>query len=1251
MMGIIASISLGIITNLIYDTGKYGIKELTSDNRSDYEKELSSIIQSVIDEHKEEFDTEDKPDGKFSFVKSQKILKILLNFHINGDLSEEKIVEAFNGESMVYSPSNKEIGFFLLRFRKKIDSSEKFKKLYYNENYKKEIFKISNAIDELKENNFKSVTESIRKVLHSEYKSSIEDIQSCIDDYKMRTALNLIQTLRQRIERASLLDIFFKSKLLFLEAICERELQSKSNRDYSLKIIKAYNLDKDDITLQLNACLSFFNVNDNDEALFLANQIIEKDKYQHIPWLIKVFVASNSIEEFECIPTLLKSDELFINSLFFNSIILQNDILYGALLSKGFKVNYEFEIKAKLTLKDKSRLFINIHLLIDIIMSFKVLDLKGALYLKNFENEIDILFKNLEYYIKKLKGTEIEETINLEKYYYNFIKFLYINNDQNFSDLSNSFSLIDNSWTVTFTFYQALQALDKIEESNELLDNYKNNTNNIIYKEWFIIKAINLNQLKRKKELKDLYINYLDIIEIINENNLMNVINMFADCLVGNEFIDNQESLLQLTLNKKTENETIKRILKVYIRTHLLKEKNEQLIKEALTLIHYQPEKEGQIYCIAESLIALELLIEARNFLKDKININTENQLLRFYIELLNEIVRDKNIHENDIHNELLDLLKKWRLFQGSKDYKLLCYEFELLNIINDDSMLEVGESLIINFPEIEWSHYIYVYSLKQLYGQDFDLIHEVKEDYENEKIGLQIFTILKDNSDYKALAFKIIFNLSKKDNNKDSRTIYFTNSMLFSGEFFQRYSEVQENKYVLFEQDGQQTRRKVSSNDSLLGKEIGSEFKVQNSLGKELFIKVLEVYGEELNLFYEILNESEDQTSGLGLISMYFPTESLEKMNEFLIENFGKLGTQQKEFSEERIREYLNFETGFLEITRSIFKENFIDSYYSLTSSEKFTILPSCLISPKVDTDNPKFVLDKSSLMLFFELTKEASFSFSQKFYISKLITKRIQARIIALKSNTQPKLSTIITNDEVDVIRYADNYNEQKIEVYSNILKWINENCEEVVVEEKIDVVLKFDDHHVNDDYFQCLIETVMLANRDNHFLITDDIFMYRFMKNIRPYILNSEHFIEKYYSSYIDNDFYKFLMDRNYMGIKISKDVLTNEFLNKLLGNSNYYSLVLENLSYKLDNRLEKNTLISEVIREIYLMQGISLENQAIYSFEILSQALIGAPKEYRKDMYKKLDMKFKLLGSKYKEILNLCGLIERQLAKAN
>ena len=578
-----------------------------------------------------------------------------------------------------------------------------------------------------------------------------------------------------------------------------------------------------------------------------------------------------------------------------------------------------------------------------------------------------------------------------------------------------------------------------------------------------------------------------------------------------------------------------------------------------------------------------------------------------------------------------------------------MCYEFELLGIINDEALIDVGEALIINFNEREWSHYTYVYSLKLVYGEDFELKHDLITDFKNERIGLTIFNILKSNSTLKELAFKIIFNLSKKDVNKNSRTIYFSSSILFGEEFFRRYSEVKEKLYVLFEQNGKKIRKQIKKNDSLIGRNVGEQYKIQNPLtGKDIFINILEVYGEELNLFHEIMNESEDQTSGLGLISMNIPSGSPEKMKEFLIDNFGELGSRQKEISEKEINKYLNFEIGFTEITRIIFKENFIDSYYHLTNHEKFTILPSCLISPVVNSKNPKFVLDKSSLMLFFELTTELDFNFTHKFVISKLIVNDIKNNISILRNDKQSELTTNITNEKIDVISYPDNYNEEKIKLYSRILDWINENCIPVIVKEKIDVVLKLDNSHQDDDYLQCMIETVMLSNKDNHFLITDDIFMYKTMGNIHKFILNSEHFIERYYTSNLNNDFHELLLSKNYLGIKISKDIIKSQFLNKILGHANYYPLVLENISYKLDARLEKNTLISDFIRDIFLMPGITIENQGIYAFEILSQIFIGAPKQDRIDMYQKLDKNFKLLGAKYEEVVQICSFLEKQFS---
>src|SRR5690606_16532438 len=93
-----------------------------------------------------------------------------------------------------------------------------------------------------------------------------------------------------------------------------------------------------------------------------------------------------------------------------------------------------------------------------------------------------------------------------------------------------------------------------------------------------------------------------------------------------------------------------------------------------------------------------------------------------------------------------------------------------------------------------------------------------------------------------------------------------------------------------------------------------------------------------------------------------------------------------------------------FFRIVVANFDEDQITTYYTLISkdSEGFMVNPQKLDIRKLDIENTTLVLDFTSGLLLFELTKSNNIEFKQKFIVGQSVIDHIDSLIYKTKTNT---------------------------------------------------------------------------------------------------------------------------------------------------------------------------------------------------------------------------------------------------------
>lgn len=414
--------------------------------------------------------------------------------------------------------------------------------------------------------------------------------------------------------------------------------------------------------------------------------------------------------------------------------------------------------------------------------------------------------------------------------------------------------------------------------------------------------------------------------------------------------------------------------------------------------------------------------------------------------------------------------------------------------------------------------------------------------------------------------------------------------------------------------------------------------------MNKESIIEIIEIFNDALNLFRDITNEAENPINELGFQSLQIPAD-INDFPKFLVEQFGTNGTEEKIRTDKVLDDYYNYRIGFLSVVSAVFKSKFVDAYLHLTGSKdtRFTTIPN-IITADIDKENHKvkFALDFSSLMLFYFLQKELKFKFKHKFIVSKNTKFQIENEVSVITNSPESTLSVNVTSDGVQNYIYPEGINNNRINFLRLIIDWIDINCEIDLVAEKLDVVLKLTkkEGKLESSIMNNLIDSLHLSIRENHRFISSDVSAYLFKANkINNNYLNPEKYLLTYYPEKCNSEFYRFLLKANYLGIDINLETLKNEFSDLLANKENYYELCLENLQFSINGNSDMTIMLSKFLKELYLLQTLTIESKNNYASKIISNAIYGMPKEIILKFSENIFLEFKLFVYFYDEIIKI------------
>jgi hypothetical protein len=1089
--------------------------------------------------------------------------------------------------------------------------------------------------------------------LLSEYREQLNQINGLILAFKPKTALDLLISLEKRINDSNTeKDNKIASKILFLKALCKRELESYTKEDSAQDFIKAYNLNKEDETIKLRACGEYLNLDDSVEAIKLADDILNTEPYNGIAWIVKTF-TSNDIKQFiQTVPKIVLNDYKYQHSIIYNIISTKKLRFFNDFEDYGLQLTFDFQKYKVVTFENKQAWIIALDLLMSTIINKSTIKyISGENFIVQNDPEVIKVINMLEFFTNTLESTEISNSTKHQKFYLNYLKYLSSNDEVSFKSLEQLYNKLEKPhWIYTLFYCQILNHKKAYQESLDCLVEYEM-LKGEFHSEFYLFKSVALHFLSRHEEIEILYNDYLNSIVLIDERHLFNIINAFYNIQQHVDDKSKFEIQLEKVLEKKFIVDDLKVLLKVSIELKYIGKYDVEEIFSSLNVI-----KDNNLFdyncknLIAENFDQINKTLDALNFIDSYIDKTFVSESLRLYIILLHRLLQNKEDTPKGKANELIALLKFWRVKSNYIDEQLLRIEHELYAKINDlDNLEQIDLLLYSNFPDNMQYLYFYLAVLERRsnFAKIKELSISIPNIYEDESLGIGISGILLRNKNNTKKGFEILYKLALDQNNTEARENYFGGSLLFN-EHFANYDSVALDHWVSHSVDGKIVKRKIVKSEGIqkefLGKKIGEKFTNINPLiKKESVIEVIEIFNDALNLFRDIEDEAHNPINELGFVSFQIPP-NIENLPQFLVEQFGAIGTVEKNRTDELLDDYYNSRIGYLVVVNAVFKGKFIDAYLHLTGSKdsKFTTIPNTFTAV-INKQNHtiKFVLDFSSLMLFYYLERELNFKFKHKFIVSHNTKAQIETELAEVINSPESTLSVNITSDGIENHIYPEGIKNRRIDFLQSILDWIDNNCEIDLVVEKLDVILKLSkkEGKFENAIMNNMIDSLHLSIRENHRFISSDVSTFLFETNkIINNFLNPEKYLLTYYPEKCNSDFYRFLLKSNYVGIDIRFKTLKDEFIAFITSKENYYLSALENLQFSVNNNPNIILTCLNFLNYLYSTAlPLSVKNK--YAFEIFKNSLHGMGPDLINQYHFILIKEAKFPDLDHNEILNV------------
>ena len=1113
-------------------------------------------------------------------------------------------------------------------------------------------------------NNITNIILGLSSLL-GEFNSQVEDLNILINEFKVKTALTLLEKIHLRVsdnftvedEKSQIKLKQIKSKIHFLKGICKREINSYTKEESAQEFTQAYKNNEHDNGIRDRACIEYINLSEVDKAIALANQIITEDEFNFSAWFVLVVTSKNKLNKLNSVPLLLKKNRNFQLSIIHDFVMNNTVSNFDKLKEYGLDFsNYESELN-EVTFKNKTSWVMIITLLIaKQFNSDSSKYIAGEHFGNRDTNEIKIIVRVIQKFISSLFGTEIEETLSVQKFHLHYYQYILTPSPSCLQSALEVYDKINERWWyLTYCICQLLNHNKEYEKTIQILKQAEAEQN-VLPIEFYHFKTVVNIVIENESDSFQSFSQYIKAISSFDNFLAINVLHTLFLLQEFHNFQKYWDDLNHEISTKDFEYDELRVFLQSGIDI-LMNGKDATSISELQTVKDCLYFDTYIRFYICRLLNIAGHRNDAIAIMETFLDREQVSEELRFYIGLLLDRLHDKDEETPNQYKDLLALLKFWREKSVLFDRRLCIAEHNLYVEINDfDSLYTVDKLLFDNSPENEESIYLYLITLERLRKvEEIEKITtNLSDNFKNEKYGIVVSGILLKNETTSQKGFNILFNLASDSTNIESRKRYVAQSFMLTN-FLKKFETVTLGVWVRYSIDGKEDKIKINQETQLqgefIGKSVGDKFTKKSSMVNEIHeVEILEIFDDGTNLFREILDETKNPLNELGFVSLQLPSNPSD-FNQWLVERFGANGSLRKEETDQLLKDYFGYKIGFSEISKALFDSNFVDTYFFLTNGGKeimFTTLPISVLSQNKLNESLTYSLDVSTILLFYSLEQQLGFKLRTKFMISYYLKEEIENAILECKHSPKAEMSLNISLKGVTGHQLPSNYRERRLEFLEALTQWIEDNCVVDLVEEKLNVAPKLSKHENigNDKTMRNIIDNMHFSIRTNHRHISSDsfLFLYNLQSNVQHNIISPEGYLLQHHPELCSPELYRQLLKWNYVGINITYETLQNEFQDFLSGLENCYIQALYNLQFTINPNPENIKTATQFLKELYVNPVLPLAKRNFYALEFLRYVLNGMPPEVLKDFLALLQSEFRMLGANFTQVLQQMNLTQ-------
>ncbi|MDH5680320.1 MAG: hypothetical protein OEZ36_01940, partial [Spirochaetota bacterium] len=741
----------------------------------------------------------------------------------------------------------------------------------------------------------------------------------------------------------------------------------------------------------------------------------------------------------------------------------------------------------------------------------------------------------------------------------------------------------------------------------QLAIQFINDSNSSSDRGLLLLKAFCLSSLDKQDDFLKTLLNYIKILDKIDNTELGNILQLISPNVISFE----NKAVLKYSLKKiNFTKQLYHNLIDCYLDCFYAFDESQDYIISLLKQLdsidnQIITEDENLKIFIAQSYFTLGEYKKVIDNLKLRIKKDQESYELLLYIKAL--------FYNKQDNIELLKLLKLWREnFSFNKFF--LRIEIDFRKIINDWKEIEIiADFALQNLENSE--DFLTIYMLSLSINEKNEKLKEIIEKIQNhdfQEIQNALLTAkICFESGYPKIAFDIVYKKAIDPKNKRAREIYFVSHINFPKEYFKEYQKVEYNTFVKYIEDGNFKYIEISEKDThenslakkIIGKKVNDEIVLSTPMTSKIYkIRIIRIMNKYLSLLDEINEESQSVSSGYSFEWIKLDKNDIEKT---FIETLGIKSTEDKKQKIKNLTDYHNYKIPFSYVTASVFEKNYIKSYSYLTGaqSDGFNITPLYLYNTSINFENSKFIIDYSSALLFFNLSKELGIDFQDKFIVPKTLMIDLEDMIKSVKNMPQPELGVEITQERIHSYSYPKDYKKNYLIFLQNFHDWIEKYAKIELPEKKVEIAHILKDTNDSDGYINYLFDNYYLARNDNYILVTDDQFYFQFFHPHSGKIISTELFLANLFPER-KNEIYQLLIERNYIGITVYKEILMQFYLKKVSAQDvNRYFKCLSNLSLVI------NPSVFTIEQAIEFLQELSFKPISKKQFEREAKVVFG------------------------------------------